>query len=142
MWIKLLGDGPKNQLKSMITALTNMLAMYKAFWLLVNSDFEDIYKKKGMEYILKIYQQFTVPIEAELKILNKYTAPFADCPPVATVNQVSKSLVNIVIGTIQDFEFIIQQYIDAIEINQAKAEALDNMIEFLNNISDAIDQCP
>jgi hypothetical protein len=140
-WVRGLGIGPKQQLQNFITAAKVILQTAQAVWLLTNSDIEDIYKKELAEATLAIYQQATAPIEAALKYLVAQTSPWADCPPVATLAKNVKEVANSVLTPVRELEWEIQQYIEAIEINQSKSVYLNRLISNLDDISDAINEC-
>jgi len=140
-WVNALGSGPKVQLRAFVAGARVIIEAAKVNWLLVNADYEDIAKKQGLELVLTLYRQATAPIEAPLVYLTSITAPYADCPPVATLSQTMNALKKFVLGPVKDLDREIQDYSDAIEINQATAETLDRLIGFLDDILDAIDIC-
>ena len=140
-WIKNLGSGPKQQLKAFIQGAKVILQASQVIWLMVNSDVEDIYKKQLAEATLAIYQQATAPVEAAMKYLVNQTAPFADCPPVATLGQNVKVIANRVLRDVRDTEWEIQQYSEAIAINQASNTYINQLLANLDDIMDAIDNC-
>ena len=140
-WISILGDGPKQNLKDFIVAARAIIESYKAVWLLVNTDWQDILKKEALEVTLALYQSITDPIEAPLNYLVSQTAPFADCPPLATLNNTMRQIANTVLAPVRELEEEINDYIEAIEINQNKSEFFDNLISVLDDIEDAIELC-
>jgi hypothetical protein len=140
-WITSLGTGPKQQLKAFITGARVILQTAQAMWLLVNSDFEDTYKKEAAEAALAIYQQSTQPVEAALKYLVTQTAPFADCPPVATLGKNVKAIADQVLAPVDSLEWQIQQFIEAIDLNQSKSSYFSMLLSNLSDIEDAIDNC-
>lgn len=140
-WLKGLGSGPKQQLKAFIQGAKVLLQAAQAIWLLVNSDLEDIYEKQLADATLAIYQQATAPVEASMKYLINQTAPFADCPPVATLGATVKKIADVVLGKVHDLEWELQQYDESIEINRAQANQLNLLIGNLDDILDAINNC-
>jgi len=140
-WFRGLGSGPKQQLQNFITAAKVILQSAQAIWILTNSDFEDIYKKELAEATLAIYQQATAPIEVALKYLVAQTSPWADCPPVATLAKNVKEIASNALKPVRELEWEIQQYIEAIDINQSKSVYLTRLISNLDDILDAINEC-
>jgi hypothetical protein len=140
-WIQQLGEDPKNQLKLFIEAAKAIIQATKATWLLVNTDFEDILKKDAAEATLAVYETVVGPFRAPAQALASYSRAFADCPPVNSLSRAMKAISDELLGDIDTTEFEIQQYINAIQINQAKSQFFDQLIGICDDVLDAIDLC-
>lgn len=140
-WVNQLGETPKKQLKEFVQAATALIATAKTVYVLINTDYEDLFKKQAAEALLKVYQQATAPIEMKLSMLVNLTAPAADCPPVAQIASVMRNVRNTIMKPINEFEFEVEQLIDSIDESTSKIEFFDMLINSLNDIVDAIEQC-
>jgi hypothetical protein len=140
-WIALLGDGPKQQLALFIDAAKVLLEAAKAAYVLVYASPDEVFRKQLLEATLEIYQSATEPLEAPLEYLVSQTAPLADCPPVASIAAVMKSLRDYLLGEVDEFEYQLEQYTLALDEMQANTDFFDNLIGILEDVLDAIEKC-
>lgn len=140
VWVRSLGDA-KPLLQSLVTSIRGIVEAAMATYALTNNYTLDALKKTGLETSLEILNDAVAPVEAPLNTLVGYTAPFSDCPPVASLASAMKTVRDEVLSPVDDLRNKINQLSKAIDDSRSKMEMLNNILNFLDDISDAIDRC-
>ena len=137
---KLLGP-TKATIVGLIDALVAQLYAIKVIIQLANVDLEDLARQQALELLLESVDLVLVPVEAPFSIVLGYTKPFSDCPPVNNFAKIVKQVKNYVFGAVYEAYYEAEQYLEAMESKDREIDYIDRMIDALQNIKDALEQC-
>jgi hypothetical protein len=134
--------GPfKQTFTSLLDSIIAIMTAIKATIALWPADLGDQLKKIALEANLVVIEAAVSNVEAPFKSVNMLMSPYADCPPVATAARTITDVRNLILGPLDEAKEEVQLLIDALNLDQAKLERLDMLINQLNDLKDAIEFC-
>ncbi len=139
-WINILGDflAP---LTALIDSSIAIFTVIKVTLALVPTNLTDQLKKIRYEIELAFIEQTVALIEAPLGIVGRYARPYADCDPVAALIAANEKVREFLVADIEERRFEVEQFIAAIDRENLKIEEIDNIIDVLTEMKNAIEIC-
>jgi hypothetical protein len=131
----------KQYLISMLNTIIGLLYTAKALIALIPQDLDDQLKKIELEAELFGIEQSLAVIEAPLRTVSAYFAPWADCPPVAEVSKKVNKFKDDMLKPVEEYRFEIEQLIEALNLEGQKIEEIDRAIELFEAIKEGIELC-
>jgi len=139
-WISFIGDF-KDPLLALIDSSIAIFTVIKVTLALVPTNLTDQLKKLRYEAELALIEQTVAVIEAPLGYVSRYARPYADCDPVSTLIKVNNSIREWLVSDIEERRFEVEQFIAAINRESLKIEEIDQIIDVLTEIKNAIEIC-
>ena len=140
VWVRSLGDA-KPLLQGLLQSISSIVQSALVVYKLTNNYTLDNIQKQLLETSLEILDQTVAPVEIPLNTLVGYTAPFSDCPPVATLASAMKSISGTILSPVEDLRNEVKQYIKTLEDSNGTSEFLESILKSLEEVADAIDRC-
>jgi hypothetical protein len=142
-FVQSMGTGLTSEVNTFITSIISLLTAIRAELQLVNGldTLEDQARKELAELALTALQTTTDPIASIFSVLNSYTAPFADCPPVQGMSRAIKETRDYILSEVDDLEYQIQMWGVALDEKDKEIEWIESLITQLEEIQKAIDEC-
>lgn len=131
----------KNEVNGVLTSSIVLLQAAKALIALYPANLEDKINLVLLQTTLALLEKPIASLETPFAILLATVAPFADCPPTASLAQVLKNVRNTVLSSVDEFRYEVEQYIASLDDNVAKIAQLDRWITLLQEIQSAITDC-
>jgi hypothetical protein len=134
--------GPfKSAFVGLLDAAIGMLRTAQTAIALVPQDFSDQIRLLGYQAELQAVQMTLEAVSGPLSMVTAQVRPYADCPPVANAAQVILNFKNQLIGGILDWQYEIEQLIEALNTQGQKVEEIERWIQALEDVKDAVEFC-
>jgi hypothetical protein len=131
----------KDTFTGLIDAAITVLRTAQATIALWPADLGDQLKRIEYEAEVTAIEAVMAPLAAPFSLVSNYLRPYADCPPIATAAGTINKVRNTVLDPLTKQKEEIQMLIDALNLEGTKIEQLQNMIDQLNDLKDAIVYC-
>lgn len=139
-WIAEIGEF-KDPLVGMLDTSIAALTAIKVALSLAPANVTDQLKKLRYEAELAALEQAVGQLETPIALISSLGAPFADCDPVSNVTTITKRLRDILLSDLDDRRFKVESFIEGLDAEGLKVERLDKLIDMLNEVKSAIDDC-
>jgi hypothetical protein len=134
--------GPAKQtLITFIQSLIAILQTLKAYLLLTNFSIEDELRKLAYQAELAFLKSIAGEIIAGFNTVLGLSNSFSDCAPIGSLSRIVRRSRDEVVAPIYEEEFEVEQLIAAIDRKKRQASKIQNWIDWLNALMDAIDAC-
>jgi hypothetical protein len=131
----------KDILLALIDSVTIILRTVQASIALVPVDLSDQLTKIKLETELELIEMTVGVIEPPLGAASGYFKAWADCDPVASVSKTMDDLRDTVLKDVEERRYEIEQLIEALNLESQKIEKLNQWINQLEDLKDAITAC-
>lgn len=135
-----LGD-LKTAYVGLIDAGIALLTTAKAAIALWPEDPADKLRLFELQAELEVLKVVAKPIDTPLAILQSYFNVYGDCSGIASAGKAIKDFRDLILGPFDEGEAEINAMIDALDLEASKVERLDDLIEQLQAVKDAIELC-
>ena len=141
-WIGILGTDFLAPLTALIDTAVIMLTTIKVILAAIPANFSDQLLKIQYETELELYDIALGTLVSPVAFMQTYAKGYTDCSPVANINDVMTNLKNITgITALEGRRDIVENYIDALELQGLEIERIDDIIVTLQDFKEAIDEC-
>jgi hypothetical protein len=135
-----LGD-LKTSFIALIDAGISLLTTVKAAIALWPEDPADRLHLIELQAELNIWETISKPIDTPFVVLQSYFSLYGDCSGVASAVKAIKGFRDTILGPVEEREDEINDMIESLDLEASKVQRLDDIIDQLQAVKDAIDLC-
>jgi chaperonin cofactor prefoldin len=140
-WLNTVGAPFVGILTALLDSTIALLTTAKMLLALVPLNLTDQLKKLEMQAELAVIEVATQPVEAPIALVTNSAKAFNDCPPTAELARRVGQIREVLLGSVDDYKYQLQNLIDAIDREALKIEELDQWINNLQEFKEAIKVC-
>jgi len=139
-FLNALGD-VKTALTSLIDGVITILNLAKATIALWPADPADRLQLLELQTELQVLETAVAPITQPFNMIQPYLNLFGDCPGIASVAKTLTDVRNMILEPVEEYEAEVNAMIESLNLETLKIERLNNLIDQLQSVRDAIDLC-
>lgn len=139
-FIEALGD-VKTAFTSLIDSAIAVLTTAKIAISLWPEDPADRVRLLGLQAELQVLSTVVEPVATPFTLLQAYFNQFGDCPGIGSVGKTLAEVRDTILGPFEEREAAINDMIEALNLESSKIERLENLIDQLQSVKDAIELC-
>lgn len=118
-----------------------ILMTTKAALLLVPADFSDQLKKLELEAELTVIESTLITVDGPFMLIQAYLKPYSDCDGIQSVAKTINNVRNDILGPVDERKQEIEDLIEELNLEGTKIKKIDNWIEQLEAIKEAVELC-
>jgi hypothetical protein len=142
-FIATFGENQKKQLKALVENLNALIDVAELAVKIISQlvAVEDQLRLAGLKILEQLLSTAVDTVKKPVAFLFAATKNFADCPPVANVSAVTKTVQDFLFSDVEDLQFQIRLYQEALNKKNYDLALLRQARDILNDLVEAIDSC-